>query len=151
MMYAIEELEGFELLTHISASITMAPKGYIASFAGVCVSGDTVSDAFTSLKSRLVEQYRHLSKKSVSELGYIPRKQLSELRAAMRPKRKWSRNHCQCCGEASVLYYSHPMTHMTDPGGREWGDVAICLCKECLVATSPFVYVSDYFDYVGSV
>jgi len=58
-------------------------------------------------------------------------------------------NPCYCCGKsAGVDYVSHPMTDRTDPGGRDWGDTALCLCAECLNATEDMVFVHDFLDYV---
>ena len=57
-------------------------------------------------------------------------------------------NPCYCCGKsAGVDYASHPMTDRTDPGGRDWGDTAICLCPTCLKETEHLQFVSDFLDY----
>lgn len=62
------------------------PCEYIASFVDGAISatGDTLEEAVSLLKSRMVTQYNLLAKLPPGQLGKIPQRQLAVLRAVMR-------------------------------------------------------------------
>ena len=57
-------------------------------------------------------------------------------------------NPCYCCGKsAGSNYYSHPLTDMKSPNGDSWGDLALCLCKKCCIATEKIVEPVEFIEY----
>jgi len=57
-------------------------------------------------------------------------------------------NRCQgCTKRLGVDYCSHALTDCHGSDGANWGDIAICLCEDCLKRTEQFTAVSQFIAY----
>ena len=57
-------------------------------------------------------------------------------------------NPCYGCGKsAGVDYFSHPLTDCNGSDGKDWGDVALCLCGKCMTATQNMTSVDEFIAY----